>query len=67
MSISGQSDGETVFGFFSTHTYSGDTYAVDIDEFYRKIYIEPSEFNGFRDVINAAANFNKVVLILEKL
>lgn len=67
MTISGQSDGETVFGFVSTHTYSGNTYAVDIDEFYRKIYIEPSEFNGFRDVINAAANFNKVVLILEKL
>jgi hypothetical protein len=67
MNISGQSDGETVFGFVSTHTYSGDTYTVDIDEFYRKIFIEPSEFNGFRNVVNAAANFNKAVLILEKL
>jgi len=66
MNITGQSEGETVFGFVATWTYSGDVYTVDIDEYYRKIFIQPSEFSGFRDVVNAAANFNKVVLILEK-
>jgi len=66
MNITGQSEGETVFGFVATWTYSGDVYTVDIDEYYSKIFIQPSEFSGFRDVVNAAANFNKVVLILEK-
>ncbi|MCK7531628.1 MAG: hypothetical protein MZV63_11640 [Marinilabiliales bacterium] len=59
MNITGQSEGETVFGFVSKHTYSGDTYTVDIDEFYRLIFIAPSDFPGFRNVVNAAANFNK--------
>jgi len=67
MTISDQTDGNPEFGFVSTHTYSGSTYTVDIDEYYREIFIEPSEFNGFRNVVNAAANFNKVVLILEKI
>jgi len=66
LSVSGKSEGEVVFSFVSTHAYSGDMYTVDIDEYYKKIFIEPGEFNGFRDVVNAAANFNKVVLILEK-
>ena len=66
MNITGTSGGETAFGFISSWTYSGDKYTVDIDEYYRRIFIEPSEFAGFRNVVNAAANFNKVVLILEK-
>jgi hypothetical protein len=66
MNITGTSGGDTVFGFISTWDYSGDVYTVDIDEYYRKIFIEPSEFSGFRNVVNAAANFNKVVLVLEK-
>ena len=66
MNITGTSGGEATFGFVSTWTYTGDTYTVDIDEYYRQIFIEPSEFSGFRNVVNAAANFNKIVLILEK-
>lgn len=66
MKITGNAGGETAFGFISSWTYSGDTYTVDIDEYYKRIFIEPSEFAGFRNVVNAAANFNKVVLILEK-
>ena len=65
MNITGTAGGETAFGFVSKQTYAGNIYTVDIDEYYRRIFVEPSEFSGFRNVINAAANFNKVVLVLE--
>lgn len=66
MNITGTAGGETAFGFVSGWSYTGNIYTVDIDEYYKKIFVEPSEFSGFRNVINAAANFNKVVLLLEK-
>lgn len=66
MNITGTAGGEKAFGFVSAWTYEGDTYTVDIDEYYSRVFVEPSEFSGFRNVVNAAANFNKVVLILEK-
>jgi len=66
MNVTGTAGGEKAFGFVSTWSYTGDIYTVDIDEYYRSIFIEPSEFSGFRNVVNAAANFNKVVLVLEK-
>jgi len=66
MNITGIAGGETAFGFVSEWTCSGNIYTVDIDEYYKKVFVEPAEFSGFRDVINAAANFNKVVLVLEK-
>jgi len=66
LNVTGTAGGEKAFGFVSTWSYNGDTYTVDIDEYYRSIFIEPSEFSGFRNVVNAAANFNKVVLVLEK-
>lgn len=58
---------EPVFGFISTHTYEGDIYTVTIDEYYKRIFITPEQFEGFRAVVNGAANFNKVVLVLEKI
>lgn len=66
MNITGIAGGETAFGFVSEWTCSGNIYTVDIDEYYKKVFVEPAEFSGFWDVINAAANFNKVVLVLEK-
>lgn len=67
MNITEKSGDEITFGFISTHEYNGSTYVVNIDETYKKIFIEPEEFEGFRNVVNAAANFNKVVLVLEKI
>lgn len=67
MNIGEKSGDEINFGFISSHEYTEDTYTINIDEYYKKIYIDPEEYKGFRDVVNAAANFNKVVLVLEKI
>jgi len=58
---------EILFNFVSSHQYNGNAYTIDIEENYKSIFIEPEIFEGFRSVVNAAANFNKVVLVLEKL
>ena len=39
---------------------------VDVMETYAQLRYELSEFETFKKVINAAADFNKVVLVLEK-
>jgi hypothetical protein len=39
---------------------------VVIDEVYKKVRFPADEFDEFKKVINAAADYNKVVLILEK-
>lgn len=66
MNITGGAGDDPPFGFISTHEYSENRYIVNINEYYRDIYVKPEDFGGFRDVVNAAANFNKVVLILEE-
>jgi hypothetical protein len=57
---------EVIFLFDSDFTYEGDTYKVIIDEFYNRVFASKDQFGGFKDVVNAAADFNKVVLVLEK-
>lgn len=58
-------DGETLFKFVSNHRIEGNQYIVEIDEFYNEIYTKKEHFEAFRKVVNAAADFNKAVLILE--
>ena len=53
--------------FTSTYKKEGNTIIVDVKEYYNRIYFSDSEFNDYRNVINAAANFNKIVLVIEKL
>lgn len=67
MNVVERQDDEDVFAFISTHSYSGNIFTVDIDEYYKNIEVDPSQFEGFRKVVNAAADFNKVVLVLEKV
>lgn len=67
MNITGKSGEVTQFGFESTHELIGNQYIVDISEYYKEVYVTMGQFEGFRNVINAAANFNKVVIVLEKL
>ena len=40
---------------------------ISIDEFYRQVNYPVSEIEPFRKVINAAADFNKTVLVMEKI
>jgi hypothetical protein len=51
--------------FVSSHRMEGSTLVVSIVEEYRKTQYPLTVFEEFRKVINASADFNKVVLILE--
>lgn len=60
-------DGDhTPFSFVSTYSLKGDIVTVNIEEFYKEIYAPLERYEDFRKVVNAAADFNKVVLILSK-
>lgn len=52
--------------FESTYTLDGKTLTITADEFYDFIRLEKKFFNDYRRVMNAAADFNKVTLIIEK-
>jgi hypothetical protein len=57
---------ERTMGFVSSYKQDGNLVTIDIVEDYRKIKYPLSQFEDFRKVINASADFNKVVLVLEK-
>ncbi len=54
-------------GFVSNYSIEKDVLTVIVDEFYKKTQLPVSAYDNFQKVINAAADFNKVTLILEKL
>jgi hypothetical protein len=58
-------DGEILFKFISSYKVDGDKVTVTADEYYTTIEIAPEAFEAYRTVINSAADFNKVTLILE--
>ncbi|WP_375560511.1 DUF3857 domain-containing protein [Bernardetia sp. OM2101] len=53
-------------GFVSDYKQDGNTVTVDVFEYYYEIYLPLEDFEEYRKVINAAADFNKMVLVLEK-
>ncbi|MCR5888640.1 DUF3857 domain-containing protein [Hymenobacter sp. J193] len=55
-----------VYYFRSGYQQQGQQVTVTIDEVYDQIRWPKKDFEAYRNVINAAANFNKVVLVLEK-
>ncbi|WP_153798398.1 DUF3857 domain-containing protein [Foetidibacter luteolus] len=60
-------DGDTVtMGFTSTAKQNGQQVEIIINETYRNLTYPLSQFEDFKKVINAAADFNKVVFVLEK-
>jgi hypothetical protein len=54
-------------GFNSSYTIDGNTLTVLCDEFYERVHYEVDEFEAYRAVINSAADFNKIVIYLEKV
>jgi len=54
------------FLFQSDYAMKGDVLEVTIKEYYKQIYAPLARYEDFRKVINAAADFNKVTLVLEK-
>ncbi len=58
-------DGEEVLMFKSFYEMNGDTLKITADEFYKINKISKEFYEDYRKVINSAADFNKVTLILE--
>lgn len=59
-------NGEITMGFVSSYKVEGNVVKIHIMEEYRRISYPVSQIEDFRKIINAAADFNKVVLVLEK-
>jgi hypothetical protein len=57
--------GETM-GFISNYTLVGNQLNIKIHEFYKSVAYPLKDFDQFKNVINASADFNKVILVLEK-
>lgn len=54
------------FSFKSDYSLVDNVLVVHIEEYYKQIYAPLSRYEDFRKVVNAAADFNKVTLALEK-
>lgn len=59
-------EGEITMEFKSVYSREGDKITVRITEFYEDIVYPVSIFDAYQRVINAAADFNKVVVIFDK-
>jgi hypothetical protein len=61
-----QENDKELMGFVSSNTMSGNLLTVTIKENYNRVTYPKSLYEPYKKVINAAADFNKVVLVLEK-
>ncbi|MBL7733132.1 MAG: transglutaminase domain-containing protein, partial [Chitinophagaceae bacterium] len=58
--------GQVTMGFVSDYKIEGNKLKIHIMEEYRRTYYPLAQYEIFKKIINAAADFNKVVLVLEK-
>jgi hypothetical protein len=57
-------DEEVEAFFYSDYTISGNKLTITCSEGYKRATFDPSLVEGYADVVNAGADFNKIVLIL---
>lgn len=57
---------DVIASFTSSYTLNGNQLSVNVSESYRVLKYSMDEFESFKKVINGAADFNKIVLVLEK-
>ena len=57
------SNGNIIAKFESKYRVIGDTIVISIEEFYKSLKYSKYRYNEFRNVINAAADFNKVEIL----
>ena len=60
-------DNVVTMGFESSAEMNGNLVTINIIEQYRKVRYPMDQYIPFKDIINAAADFNKLVLVLEKI
>lgn len=58
--------GQVVCDFISNYTMEGKSISMNVNETYYQTKISKSLYPSFQKVINAAADWNKVVLVLQK-
>jgi Domain of Unknown Function with PDB structure (DUF3857) len=61
-----EENGEITMGFVSTYKQEGNRVLIDVMEEYKKTIYPLCQYDAFKKIINAAADFNKIVLLLEK-
>ena len=66
MHVFHEADGKRTMAFTSRYELKDGVITVKVDEYYNQIAYPLEEFEMYRSVINAAADFNKIVLILVK-
>jgi hypothetical protein len=66
MNITDKNAGKETMGFISAYTLKGNELKIKLHEFYKATDYPISMLENFKKVINASADFNKIVLILEK-
>lgn len=52
--------------FISSYSLENNILHIVCDEYYERVHYEVEEYEAYRAVINSAADFNKIVLYLEK-
>ena len=57
--------GKLIYNFTSSYTLSDKLLNIEIVEYYDQLHYPISKFEPFRRVINAAADWNKIVLVLK--
>lgn len=65
MKVDASDNGQMVYLFESSHKIEGQKLTIEINEYYDQIYFPVEKFEEFREVINAAADWNKIVLVLQ--
>jgi hypothetical protein len=66
MDFKTQINSKTEAAFKSKYTKNGDEVLVENTEFYNIINYPLNQFEDYKAVINAAADFNKIVIIVTK-
>lgn len=61
-----EDQGEKLYGFHSFYEVNGNELVVTVDEYYNSNKIPVKFFEAYRKIINSAADFNKIILVLEK-
>ncbi|MBL7766201.1 MAG: DUF3857 domain-containing protein [Chitinophagaceae bacterium] len=67
MNVVATVNGKESCKFVSDYTLSGNVLSINVFEIYHESFTPKSEYENYRKVINAAADFNKIVIVLEKI
>jgi hypothetical protein len=67
MNVKSDYNGKEACKFTSSYKMNGKKLEVNVFEIYKNSFTPISEYDSYRKVINAAADFNKIVIVLEKM